>query len=293
MKRGIRMIAVDLDGTLLNSEKRISPEDAEALRLAAAQGVEVVPVTGRNFYFALPHLEGWPGGENPLIASNGAVIRFLRGETVQRSLLPREAAGVVLERTREFRPYTAVVYDGPGKSEFWFEAQSDASGEPVIPVGGVAASSWLRRNPSLVRFTSSLEKDLRDSLLQILFAGPVEMTRAVIASLNTARAETGSSERGFRLLRTEYPQRDFSILDVIRWDCSKGHALEYWSHRRGVPPAEIMAIGDNYNDLEMLEWAGLPVVMGNAEETLKQRGWAVTCDCDSSGVAHAIQQYVL
>ena len=87
--------------------------------------------------------------------------------------------------------------------------------------------------------------------------------------------------------------RDFCILDVIHWDCSKGHALEYWSRVRGIPPAEIMAIGDNYNDLEMLQFAGRPVLMGNAEESLRQQGWPVTLDCDSGGVACAIEHYVL
>ena len=100
-------------------------------------------------------------------------------------------------------------------------------------------------------------------------------------------------ERPFRLLRTEYPARNFSIQDVIRGDCSKGHALAYWSRFRGIPREQILAIGDNYNDLEMLRFAGIPVVMGNAEDDLKQEGWPVTLDCDSGGVARAIEQYVL
>ena len=97
----------------------------------------------------------------------------------------------------------------------------------------------------------------------------------------------------FRLLRTEYPERDFAIMDVIHPDCSKGRAVEAWSRFRGIPRDEIMAIGDNYNDLDMLRFAGVPVVMGNSEEALKQEGWPVTLDCDSGGVARAVERYVL
>jgi hydroxymethylpyrimidine pyrophosphatase-like HAD family hydrolase len=97
----------------------------------------------------------------------------------------------------------------------------------------------------------------------------------------------------FRMLRTEYPQRDFALLDTIRAECSKGAALEYWSRARGIHAKEIMAIGDNYNDLEMLRFAGVPVVMGNADECLRAQGWPVTLDCDSSGVAAAIRKYAL
>ena len=82
-------------------------------------------------------------------------------------------------------------------------------------------------------------------------------------------------------------------MDVIHGDCSKGQALEYWSRLRGIRPQEIMAIGDNYNDLEMLRFAGWPVVMGNADDILQQQGWPVTLDCDSDGVAAALEQYVL
>jgi hydroxymethylpyrimidine pyrophosphatase-like HAD family hydrolase len=75
--------------------------------------------------------------------------------------------------------------------------------------------------------------------------------------------------------------------------CSKGRALKYWATRCSIPQGEIMAIGDNFNDVEMLEFAGLPVVMGNHVAGLPRPGWKVTSDCDESGVALAIEKYVL
>ena len=78
------------------------------------------------------------------------------------------------------------------------------------------------------------------------------------------------------MLRTEYPARDLSMVDVLNQGCSKGHALERWADYRGIPREEVMAIGDNYNDIEMLAFAGQPFIMGNASEELRGKGWAVT-----------------
>ena len=99
-------------------------------------------------------------------------------------------------------------------------------------------------------------------------------------------------------MRTEYPSQNFSMLDVIHARCSKGLALQQLGARLGIATEQMMAIGDNFNDLDMLELAGLPVVMGNATEafrddTVARRGWRVTRDCDSHGVAHALSEWVL
>ncbi len=304
MKSRIRMIAIDLDGTLLNSQKRISERDSEVLQAAVHSGVEIVPVTGRNFYFALSKVELLPF-DVPLIASNGAVIRSKEGETFLRHLLPSEIAAEVLEATRAFRPYTVLMYDQPGAGQLRIESVKSGhspGGQTRQPANSVAMSVWLERNRERVQYAGSLEEALDGDPLEIMFAGPVSVMRAVEACLGDGSGGNSSgsmqpSHDRFQLLRTEYPKRDMSILDVIRAGASKGNALEYWSRMRGIAAAEVMAIGDNYNDLEMLRFAGLPVVMGNADEALKQyikqQGWAATLDCDSGGVAHAIEQYVL
>ena len=83
------------------------------------------------------------------------------------------------------------------------------------------------------------------------------------------------------------------MVDVVRAGCSKGMALREWSERRGFRREEVMAMGDNLNDLQMLEFAGTPVLMGNALPELKARGWAVTASNDDEGVARAIETFVL
>jgi hydroxymethylpyrimidine pyrophosphatase-like HAD family hydrolase len=94
------------------------------------------------------------------------------------------------------------------------------------------------------------------------------------------------------VLRTEYPARDLSMIDVLNAGCSKGHALERWSAHRGFRRDQVMAIGDNHNDVEMLEFAGYPVIMGNACEELRERGWKVTLGNDECGVAAAVAEVV-
>ena len=92
------------------------------------------------------------------------------------------------------------------------------------------------------------------------------------------------------VLRTEYPLRDLTIVDVLNSGCSKGHALARWAAHRGITRKQVMAIGDNYNDLEMLAFAGVPFIMGNASDEIKSRGWPVTLTNDECGVAAAIER---
>jgi hydroxymethylpyrimidine pyrophosphatase-like HAD family hydrolase len=92
------------------------------------------------------------------------------------------------------------------------------------------------------------------------------------------------------VLKTEYPARDLCLYDVLNYGCSKGHAVERWAKHRGITKEQVMAIGDNYNDLEMLHFAGKPVVMGNASDEMKSHGYQVTLSNDQAGVAVAIEQ---
>ena len=290
-KSVIKMIALDLDGTLLNSQKRISADDIATLVEAHERGIRIVPVTGRNYSFALPVAEMLPF-DTPLVTTNGAIIRSRTGETYMRQLLPESNAREILAAVEEFHAYTVVVYDqqGPGHLRIQTGKDGDSAAETVS--GGVADTLWLKKNEKMVQRFTSLTDAIDGDPLEILFTGPMKIIIALGERLR--RVDNGLSiGEKVRLLRTEYPLRDFAILDAIHRDCSKGVALEEWSRRCGILPEEVMAIGDNYNDLEMLQFAGFPVVMGNADDELKQTGWPVTLDCDSSGVSHALRQYVL
>jgi hydroxymethylpyrimidine pyrophosphatase-like HAD family hydrolase len=130
-----------------------------------------------------------------------------------------------------------------------------------------------------------LENALVSDPVQIMLCGTLNRMRQALELLE------GSAIRdSITRLRTEYPARDLTILDVLNRGCSKGHALERWARHRGIAREAVMAIGDNYNDVEMLAFAGVPFIMGNASEELKSRGWPVSLSNDEHGVAAALAQ---
>jgi hydroxymethylpyrimidine pyrophosphatase-like HAD family hydrolase len=131
-----------------------------------------------------------------------------------------------------------------------------------------------------------LEACLTEDPIQVMFSGPVARMREVEATL---RALPQANQ--FALAVTEYESRNFGLVDVLHPACSKGAALAEWAALRGLGREEVMAIGDNLNDREMLEYAGLPVVMGNSVPELKALGWRETLSNDQNGVAAAIEAY--
>ena len=269
------MLAVDIDGTLLNSQFHISPVDLEALRRAHGSGIEVLLVTGRRHTFALPMAEQL-GFDLWLISSNGAVTRSLRGESFHRDLLPVETCRQLCGVMREFRGNTVITFDKESKGALVLERMNELNS---------SIQRWLEKNMQFIEFIVPIEDALVSDPVQAMFCGPLGRMGEALNRLE----DSGLREQ-ITVLRTEYPLRDLSIVDVLNRNCSKGHAVERWAQHRGISREQVMAIGDNYNDVEMLAFAGLPFIMGNACEELKARGWPVTLSNDEHGVAAAIEQ---
>ena len=273
------MIAMDIDGTLLDNSGRVSEENAGTIAEAQRRGIEIVLVTGRRFDFARPIADSLPCDLH-FIVNNGAVIKSKDGITDQRHLLPAETARKVLEATEEFRSGAAVIFDRPREMQVMVErADWDH------PVRG----RYLRRNREYIGVISPLTACLNGTdPIQVGYADSCKSLRAAMKLL-----EDLPIADNYTLALTEYESRDLSILDVLKRGVSKGAALAEWTKRRGIARDELMAIGDNWNDREMLEFAGLPIVMGNSVPELKTRGWAVTLTNDENGVAEAIRTYAL
>jgi Cof subfamily protein (haloacid dehalogenase superfamily) len=279
VKRRIRLLAVDIDGTLLNPAFEISADDLAALRRAHESGVEIILVTGRRHAFAVPIAQKLGFYDKLwLISSNGAITRSFAGETFHRDLLPAETALRLAGEMSDFRGNMVITFDQESKGALVLEHMRDLSG---------SIERWLRSNMEYIEFVSPIEQALTRDPVQAMFCGGVERMQQAQAQLLA-----GEVKADVTVLRTEYPHRDLCIMDVLNRDCSKGHAVKRWAEYRGLQPAEVMAIGDNYNDVEMLEFAGLPVVMGNAADELKQNGWHVTLGNDQSGVAAALENLV-
>jgi Cof subfamily protein (haloacid dehalogenase superfamily) len=273
----LRLIAIDIDGTLLSPEFKISETDLATLRRVHAQGIEIVLATGRRHTFALPIAQQL-GFDFWLISSNGAVTRSLTGETFHRDLLPETTCRDLLRVMQEFRGQTVLTFDNNHRD-------GEESGTIVIErLDKLEASikRWLEKNMQYIRFVVPIENSLTTDPLQAMFCGPVADMQRVLQVLATCGLP-------ITVLRTEYPGRDLSIVDVLNQGCSKGHALERWANYRQITPAEVMAIGDNYNDIEMLAFAGQPFIMGNASEELRNRGWTLTRSNAESGVTAAIE----
>ena len=273
----IRLIASDIDGTLLNPQFQISPDDLTALRQAHDSGIEILLVTGRRHTFALPIAQQL-GFDLWLISSNGAVTRSLSGETFHRDLMPRETCLELCGAMRDFRGHTVLTFDKETKGAIVLEHMDDLK---------ASIRRWLEKNMSYIDFVAPIENALVNDPVQAMFCGSMARMSEALRAL-----ESCGMEGRVTVLRTEYPKRDLSMIDVLNTGCSKGHALERWAAYRGFQREEVMAIGDNHNDVEMLEFAGYPVIMGNACEELRARGWSVTLGNDRCGVAAAVAEVV-
>jgi Cof subfamily protein (haloacid dehalogenase superfamily) len=273
-KPPIRLLATDIDGTLLNPEFRISERDLSTLRRARAAGIEIVVVTGRRHTFALP-IVNQPGFDLWLISSNGAVTRSLSGETFHRDLMPVETCRRVCAAMQEFRGNTVLTFDKETKGTLVLERLDELS---------LSIQRWLEKNLQYIDFVIPLERALVTDPIQAMFCGSMERMALALQTLNNSDLQGMVT-----ILRTEYPHRDLSMIDVLNAGCSKGHALQRWAAHRGYCREEVMAVGDNHNDVEMLEFAGYPVIMGNACEELRARGWHVTGSNNACGLADAIE----
>jgi len=271
----VRLIAIDIDGTLLNSEFKIPPANLAALRAANDAGVEIVLVTGRRHTFALPIAE-MLGFELWLMTSNGAVTKSMKGELFHRDLLPQATARKLLAYMEDYRGNCVLTFD------------KDLPGALVLEHADVLNASigrWIEKNAAWIEFVVPLEKALVTDPVQAMYCGTIMQMRNVESHLRGA-----GMDHEITVLKTEYPARDLCMYDVLNYGCSKGHAVERWARYRGITKEQVMAIGDNYNDLEMLHFAGIPVVMGNASAEMKSHGYTVTLTHDEAGVAAAIEQ---
>jgi Cof subfamily protein (haloacid dehalogenase superfamily) len=278
----IRMVVIDIDGTLLPSAgTAVSQRSVRALRAAEAAGFEIVIATGRRQSYAVPLLE--PLGLKPdtvVISSNGTVTRSLEGMSLDRFLL---SAGTARSLVPMLRPFGTMVFtfdrEGPGGLVV---ESLEALHERV--------QLWVDANRPWIREIRPLEwafDEGEDPVQGMVCGSMAEMRRA---EEWLSRSQMALS---IEMHRTEYPARDLTILDILPPGCSKGAALRRLAERRGVAPAEILAIGDNWNDVEMLEFAGRAMVMANGApdlvERAQERGWQVAPSNDDDGVAQVLE----
>jgi Cof subfamily protein (haloacid dehalogenase superfamily) len=272
----IRLIGIDVDGTLLDSRGHLPPANRDAIFEAVNAGIHVALVTGRSYPFARPVADTLPASIT-LIVSSGAVERAMDGSVLARRLLDRSIASALLDATLPYRDHVALIFDRDEANQIVFETMDwEHPGRKHY---------WLR-NQHLIGQTVPLEAALVEDPVEVMFNGRADAMRALAEALR-------AGARDYAVSLTEYVHRDFSLVDVTAPAATKGRALAWRAAQLGLGRDEVMAIGDNFNDVEMLEYVGTPVVMDNAVEGMKRPGWHVTRHQDDAGLAYAIRQLAL
>lgn len=274
----IKLIGIDVDGTLLDSRGHLPAENLESINAAAAAGIHIAIVTGRSFFFALPAVAPLPDPLT-LVVHNGAIARTRAGETLMRRLLPRATALDVLSATKAWRDSTAVIFDRPLAGQMVYD---------LLDWSLPNRAPFHERNREIIQQVTSLEDAITEDPVQVTFNGTVDEMRRL-----KARVAAVPSCGDLSISLTEYPQRDFSLVDICASETTKGTGLAALASRLGIPREEVMAVGDNFNDREMLDWAGVGVVMGNAVAEMRLPGLEVTSTNDEGGLAAAIRRFAL
>jgi Cof subfamily protein (haloacid dehalogenase superfamily) len=283
----IKLLTLDLDGTLLDSRGKVPEANRAAIRAAEAKGVLVTIATGRRFWDARPvglELEL----NAPLITHNGALLKYADTlENVAFSVLNESVAAEILRAGKAAGGNALVSADPHGKGTLFYDRVS-ADNVPLQRyiewanrLHGEDAGA-VRRVGDLAEIVGSYE------IIHISFSG----TCAAMAEMEIfLSGELGDT---VTILSTIYPRLDFTLIDILPADASKGRGTEKLARLEGIMPDEVMSIGDNFNDLEMLEFAGTAVVMGNADPGLLEREeFYTTVSNDECGVAAAIERFIL
>lgn len=284
----IKLLALDLDGTLLDSRGNVPEANRRAIRAAEDAGVLVTIATGRRFRDARP--VGIEMEFNaPLITHNGALVKYAESlATVATSILDLDTTREIVRVGKNFGGNALVSADPHGKGSMLYDRISADN----IPLQRYLEWSTRLHGDEAEHAVMHVH-DLHDALpdhevIHISFSGPCEPMRKMLAFLED---ELGNS---VKILPTIYPSLDFTLIDILPPDASKGTGVEKLAILNGLTAENVMVIGDNFNDLDMLEFAGTPVVMGNADTGLLERAeFYKTLSNSEAGVAAAIERFIL
>ena len=271
----IKMVALDLDGTTLTSKREVTGRTIEAFRRAADKGVHIVVSTGRPFTSLPENITCIPSIEYA-ITSNGAHINYVRtGQSIYDSYLSKAAIDRITELFEELDVQLELFFDG--------QAYMDADYYDYIKKYGCEYRSaeyllWSRRPlDNIVEVMRRNSDRIENVNFSFRTVEMLEDARGLIESIPEAR------------ITSSFPNN----LEIGGPDTSKKTALEVLTHKLGVDRTELMCCGDAPNDIEMLEYAGLGVAVGNAWGGTIDHADYVTGTNDEDGVAQAIEKFVL
>jgi len=264
-----KLLAIDLDDTLLNEQFKISRRNREAIRKIVSTGLMVTIATGRMFRSALPYAREL-GVELPLITYHGALIKKTNGEeTLRHCPVPYDLALEILLLGEEEGFHLNLYLDD---ALFIKEENENSRYYQTI------ASIPLEAVGDLYQFL--LEKKAEPTKLTVInFAGRLREIQMML-------------EEKYREHLSILQSRPY-FLEITNRGATKGQALKFLAEREGILPGEVVAVGDSYNDIDMLQFAGLGVAVANAPQEVKDVANYVTRTNTEDGVAFLIEELLL
>jgi Cof subfamily protein (haloacid dehalogenase superfamily) len=267
----VRLLALDLDGTILGDDLRISDRTRAAVREAVARGVTIVLATGRMYRSALPYAESL-GLAGPLICYQGAYVRERPG--------PGGAPGAILRHiTMGPEPARAAVR---WAREHGLDPHVNADDRLLMEVGDEEAPDYERLAGIGAEFVPDLISAIDHPATKVLAVGPAGLPARLLDAARAAFAD-----------RAEVTVSHPEYLEFTAPGVHKGAALRWLAQRLGIPLEATMAVGDQHNDREMIAAAGMGVAMGGAPPEVRATARHVTAPIEEDGAAQAIEEFVL
>ncbi|MDR0846924.1 MAG: HAD family hydrolase [Lactobacillales bacterium] len=284
----IKLIVSDMDGTLLNDEKSISPATLEAIRLAKENGIDFMVATGRNLFEANDTLVN-AGIECAKITGNGSRLYDENNEEVYSCGIPLELAFQILEVAEqndvfiEIAMVEGVISDNPARHEHEFKAYLNVK-YPHLTDADFDTMMVMLRKVFPVREVTSYEDEIRKNphdVLNFIFIDGSHPEKLV-----TLKSEVE------KIGNLKAVSSDFNNLEVTHISAGKGEGVKKIAEIRGLGFDEIATIGDNFNDIEMLQEVQYSFAMGQASDEVKSHAMFVTKSNADDGVAEAIQKII-
>ena len=282
MKKDIRIISLDLDGTLLDSQKRLSEENRAALEEAAAKGVHIVPTTGRFFGMMPQAVRDLPFVRYAITINGAQVFDRETGNAIVREEIPLDMALEILE----FLDGYDIIYDCYRSNWGWMTESLQNKAEEYATDAHYVKMVREFRNPvaDLKQYLKSTAEE-GDVQKIMLFARNTPGSDAVTKAIVDALAESFPSIKA--------TSSTWNNLELNIATAHKGNSLRRFAEYLGFTLDNCMALGDGTNDLTMIEAAGLGVAMSNAHPLVLAAADYVTVSNDENGVAKAIRDFVL
>ena len=271
----IKLIALDLDGTLLNSQKRLSQRNEEVLKECIRRGIEIVPCTGR-IWNGIPEFIRNISGIHYASTINGAVVEDVISHQVLRERkMSVEQAVEILQLAKTFETMYDAYVGGQGYGEARFMDHMERYGvDPGIR--------------DMVRRTRQIVPDVTQKIQELGL--PVEKINYFFGDQNErGRARIALEARGDMVISSSFRNN----LEINLAGATKGDGIRCLAEHLGLKPEETMGFGDGENDLTMMQMAGIGVAMGNGEDSVKAAADYVTDTNDADGVAQAIEKFAL